>query len=529
MVQLGRLDKVLEQLRQKLIDREQTYLKETGTLTVNGILLYNAKDVDTIFAQIVNNKGDSLYQTIGDACLGEINTTLFALATFDTLRVQDLFERLLNACVGEFLDKTHLQASVARKFLEEYPTLEQQEAQIKITFEKSEPFLRFSQEQVNLSWDNRAEKRQSLVGIHGGNHPTDAAVSALLPMVRKSSTLTDKDIRPLNDLNHVFFIQETGAFPLRLIEGLEKMRSVYRSVSQSDKNPLHTHQDYRQFQDIMPFSQEETQARNNCLLAKVFGILVATENQVTQFTEIRVNYIDPKTGLNKVATIGTSWEHAEENLMADENRKIRDLLADMLRQIGEAATTKPQKQELYRKLVQCLQEIENSLPGGKDNPVYGKAEVAIEGYVKTHNLMVEPIQPTTPVMPMARSPMVSPPPASSSPAFSENIERFRKLVATCYRNGEPSASERALLDRFQQRYQIDRATADALISEFSLSSSAADALEEYALMYRAFLENDGEIDLEEQAQLLELQEDLNLSNEQVAAIESQIQAELSLS
>ena len=48
-------------------------------------------------------------------------------------------------------------------------------------------------------------------------------------------------------------------------------------------------------------------------------------------------------------------------------------------------------------------------------------------------------------------------------------------------------------------------------------------------MYRAFLENDGEIDLEEQAQLLELQDDLQLSNDQIAAIEAQIQAELGLS
>lgn len=535
LTQLGKLDKVLEQLRQKLLDREETYLKETGTLTVNGILLYNAKDVDTIFEQIVSTKEESLYQTLGETCLEEVNAELFDLATFDTLRVQDLFERLLNACVGEFLDKTHLQASVARKFLEEYPTLEQQEAQIKITFEKSEPFLRFSQEQVNLSWDNRAEKRQSLVGIHGGNHPTDAAVAALLPMIRKSSTLTDKDIRPLNDLNHIFFIQETGAFPLRLIEGLAKMRTIYRSVSQSDKNPLHTHQDYRQFRDIMPLGQEETQARNNFLLAKAFGILVEVENQVTQFTEVRLNYTDPKTGLEKVAAIGTSWDQAEESLMADANRKIRDLLADMLRHIGDSATTKPQKQDLYQKLLNCLQDIEQSLVGGKDNPAYGKAEAAIESYVKTHNLMVAPVQPVVPpIMPSpsgtgAPSPAPAAPQPAASSASAENIDRFRKLVATCYKNGEPSASEKALLDRFQQKYGIDQATADALIAEVAPTGPSPDSVEEYALMYRVFLENDGEIDLEEQAQLLELQDELNLNNDQILAIETQIKAELNFS
>jgi hypothetical protein len=71
-------------------------------------------------------------------------------------------------------------------------------------------------------------------------------------MIRKTSTLTDKDIRPLGDSHHIYFVQEIGAFPLRLIEGMDRMRTIYRSVSQSDKNPLHTHQDYRQFQDHMP-------------------------------------------------------------------------------------------------------------------------------------------------------------------------------------------------------------------------------------------------------------------------------------
>ena len=125
------------------------------------------------------------------------------------------------------------------------------------------------------------KKRQTLIGIQGGNKPTDPAVTTILPMIRKSSTLSDKDIRPLNDPHHIFFVQEVGAFPLRLIEGMEKMRVVYRTVAQSDKNPLHTHQDYRQFRDIMPSSQEEVQVKQNLLLAKAFGLIIQHENQVS--------------------------------------------------------------------------------------------------------------------------------------------------------------------------------------------------------------------------------------------------------
>ena len=47
-------------------------------------------------------------------------------------------------------------------------------------------------------------------------------------------------------------------------------------------------------------------------------------------------------------------------------------------------------------------------------------------------------------------------------------------------------------------------------------------------MYRAFLESNTEIDFEQQTQLLELQEELGLTNKQVATMEANIQEELGL-
>jgi uncharacterized membrane protein YebE (DUF533 family) len=48
-------------------------------------------------------------------------------------------------------------------------------------------------------------------------------------------------------------------------------------------------------------------------------------------------------------------------------------------------------------------------------------------------------------------------------------------------------------------------------------------------MFRAFVENDGNIDLEEQGQLIELQEELGLTTEQANIIEQNIREELGLS
>ncbi|MEH1788994.1 MAG: tubulin-like doman-containing protein [Nostoc sp.] len=518
IIDLTAFDQVLETLQTQLSEREQTYIGETGTLTVNGILLYNPKDVDQVFNQVLEGKTETIFPTVSQDILDDLEIHLFDLYSFDTLRIKDLFERLLNRSVDEFIDKSQLQVSTARKFLEQYPTLEQQEAQIKTTFEKSEPFLRFSQEQVNLGWENKIEKRQTLIGIQGGNKPTDVAVAAILPQIRKSSTLTDKDIRPLNDPHHIFFVQEVGAFPLRLIEGMEKMRVIYRTISQADKNPLHTHQDYRQFQDIMPSSQEEVQVKQNLLLAKALGLIIQHENKVTGFDEIRFSYQDKQTGIDKVQVLGESWQKAEENLLNDQNRKVRDILADSLKKIGENATTKPQKQQLYQKLIGCLKEIENTFIGGKDNPDYHKGEAALEEYIKQYNLMI--------ISPSVNSSVVTEPnTTSATPQNNENLEKFRKLVVTCYKNGSPSATELQLVEKFRQKYNISETIAEQIIAESTPKKDIGNAIQEYSLMYQAFLENDNEIDLEEQAHLLDLQEELGLSNEQVAKIEASIKSE----
>ena len=66
-----------------------------------------------------------------------------------------------------------------------------------------------------------------------------------------------------------------------------------------------------------------------------------------------------------------------------------------------------------------------------------------------------------------------------------------------------------------------------IAAQFLPQDTLEQAAAEFALMFRAFLDNDGEIDLEEQAQLLDLQEELGLTNEQVAIIEENVRSEVS--
>jgi len=367
------------------------------------------------------------------------------------------------------------------------------------------------------------------VGIQGGNKPTDPAVSALLPIIRKTSILTDKDIRPLGDPHHIYFVQEVGAFPLRLIEGMEQMRTLYRAVSGADQNPLHTHQDSRQFQDHMPETLTEIQAKQHLILAQALGLVAQAENTVTGYSEVRMHYQDKLTGLAKTQVLGGDWQEAEDYLITDQNRKVREVLEDSLQAIGQRAVTKPEKQSLYQKLMAYLKEQESTLPGGRDNAVYRKQEGAIEEYVKTYSLFIG-LPAETPSLNgrLAEVPATSAATPTEAIALDSNLEKFSKLVETCYRRGNPSNTELQLLERFRNKYAISQDIADGLITKFTSKPDQQDVIYEFGLMYRAFLENDGEIDLEEQSQLLELQEELGLTDEQVSTIEANVRDELGL-
>ena len=527
LADLSGFDRVLETLQNNIAERENVYVQETGTLTVNGILLYDAKDIDHVYGQTLADREDIICQSISQSVLGAVNSRLFDLYRFNPLRVKDLQERLLVRTQDEFKASTQVQISTAQKFLERYQTIEEQEAQIKTTFQKSEPFLRFSKEQMGLGWNDIAEKRQKLVGIQGGTKPTDPAVEAILPILRKVSALDDKNIKPLNDPHRIYFIHEVGAFPLRLIEGMEKMRLIYRSVSQSDKNPLHTHQDNRQFKDLLPAPQEEAQVKQNLLLGVALGLITPTENKATGFSEVRMQYQDKQTGREKMQRLGDDLHEAEEYLLSDANNSARNVLSDALNSIGKSVVTKPDKQALHQRLITYLHQFEATLPHGKDSPEYTPVETAIDAYIKTHNLFIAGTTVAATVSPTTTAPVING--KTATVTSTENIGKFRKLVQTCYRRGNPSATELQLLERLRQKHGITQEQADQIVAEVAPQPTSNEAVEEYTLMFQALLGNDGEIDLEEQTHLMELQEELHLTEAQITAIETNVREELGYS
>jgi hypothetical protein len=242
--------------------------------------------------------------------------------------------------------------------------------------------------------------------------------------------------------------------------------------------------------------------------------------------------------------LGATWQEAEDYLLTDQNRRLAEMLDESIRAIGEQAATKFDKQNLYDQLMAYLSHQEQTIPGGRDNPDYQRIHEAVSDFVKSHRLFIASEAP--PVVATVAPPLdsnlgggefcVTSAPAvrkSTAPGTSgagtsacrpgEIHQAGGNLLPAGHALGYGTAAAGKIPPEVRH---FSRTVAQAIAAQFAPQDTIEQAAAEFGLMFRAFLDNDGEIDLEEQAQLLELQEELGLTNEQVETIETNIREEL---
>jgi len=64
-------------LQSRFLDKEQTYVRETGALTVNGILLYDLKDIDQVYKKTLEDKQETICQAIAQQVLSDLGVIPF--------------------------------------------------------------------------------------------------------------------------------------------------------------------------------------------------------------------------------------------------------------------------------------------------------------------------------------------------------------------------------------------------------------------------------------------------------------------
>jgi hypothetical protein len=200
------------------------------------------------------------------------------------------------------------------------------------------------------------------------------------------------------------------------------------------------------------------------------------ENRATGFSEVRIRYPDKQTGLEQTQTLGATLQEAEDALLSDAAINLRHILSDAPIQIGKSAVNKPDKQALYQRLIAYLKDFKQNLPNGADKPSYPPVKEAIETYIKTHNLFIAAAVVSAPVSaPVPNAPPVAAVPlgatalSTAASASGKNIEKFRKLAQTCYKKGNPTATQLQLLEKFREKYAISVAQAEQIAADLRQS------------------------------------------------------------
>ena len=426
-----------------------------------------------------------------------------------------MYSQILSAAFDVFEDSRQIRISAAQQFIEQY-SAQEQETLAQECVRRSESFLRFT---TVTGYADSPAKRQNLLGIEGGTTPTDPSVTKVLAIIRKATPLNDRDIKSLNVPHYIYFAQERGAFPLRMIEGMSEMRQCYRTLPREDTNPLHTHANSQRFPDLMPDTQQETEVKRNLILGRAFGAI--TEVRLDGSREIRFVYKSKDTGMQEDQSLGASWQEAEDFLLNDQHRMKRQILGDLLRENGQKAKIKAEKTTIYQKLQDWLAKFATELENGKANPEYRKAAEAIADYIKEYSLYI----PDENISLSNNATAIK-----DNDSLNSNLSKFRDLVEKTYRNPHPSEDELQAIEVRRKRLGISEEDAKQIVAEFTPDLAKQEYKQEYALIFKSMLSKatDSKLKDEDLHELDDLQEELGLSDDEVLQIKRDVRKQLGL-
>jgi hypothetical protein len=206
----------------------------------------------------------------------------------------------------------------------------------------------------------------------------------------------------LGDLerHRLVFVQETGGFSLRCIDGMKELRQSYqdwkgesivakraqlRGESRDLPIPVHLQKE-PPFWDVFP---EDPAIFSLVVQARALGVLRQEENRTTKETVIRYTR-QTAIGAESV-DIASSWEEASQVLEVLACRPDREEIQRQVMQKLNAAETPAQKQAVFGQLTRYLEQraLELDKQGGKDSPDYKREARILLDVIERYKLKVE--------------------------------------------------------------------------------------------------------------------------------------------
>lgn len=428
-VKVEKADHLIGLMKGELHAIEKAVVAEILSLNyANTLYLFDAEDVGAFYAERFEEpdaEKKTLRQLTAEVlkrCDG--NLLNLGAIQFDSER-QELVQAVLALAGPKFNEgpqKFKLSdTSVVERFFAKYPERKKQEAVLHNLYNHSNPFIHMDGKQVAHKFTLTTIQR--VVGLTGADsaHPS-REVAEMMKVLQASCQVSTAATKPNPDRHTLVFMQEFGAFPLRVVKGLEGYKAYYQHFIDQH---LHITKAHGAFADLFPPDEAKlAEAQRGLTLGLALGLL--SIDPADQRTVV-YHYTDG-AGLADTLVLGDEEQSGVSALVDRDEARMR-LLAQ-IDQLGRDATTLEARRALYDALIRHAKTLEATL--GTRHARYQTQRALLGDFIKTH-LMDD------------RQPLQSTVAAAAGPAPAEAAARYASLFTHFWADKVIDAAERSAL------------------------------------------------------------------------------------
>ncbi|MFP5503646.1 MAG: hypothetical protein ACLGIN_14240 [Candidatus Sericytochromatia bacterium] len=317
------------------------------------------------------------------------------------------------------------QTSVVERFFAKHPDRKKQEAILHHLYNHSTPFIHIDGKQAAHKFTlTGVQKVAGLAGADTAQPPRE--VQEMLKVLNAACQIGPAQIKHNPDRHTLVFLQEFGAYPLRVIKGLEGYKAYYEHFKD---HHLHITKAHGAFADLFPPDEAKlADAQRALTLGLALGLL---QIDPTNGRTVVYHYRDA-AGLADTLALGAEEQAGISTLVGHDEARAK-LLAS-IEQLGRGAGMS-EKRAIYDNLVRYARAMEAKL--GTRHARYQAQKRLLGDFIKTH-LLGEGGE-----APQAEASVPAAPPQA---AGSEAMARYEALFAHFWVDRVIDAAERSALD-----------------------------------------------------------------------------------
>ncbi len=436
---LNRFNQRLVQLRDAFDRQAQKDADSADALEINGIKLFDRQELNQLYQDFLEQMAgaaqgsksryelglDSLCSTMSqdvllaasplwkDNRMADEVMQLFDLTAIPDVQEEDLKEMIFNRTKEAIIkapesSKVKKDLAACDRLFKQYNDDTEMASNLRIAYNKSKPLILLDRAVLTGKDAGFTPALNTKAALLGGRNTSNPAAQKLIPKLQEFIQ-GDDNITPLGDSeqHRLVFVQETGGFSLRCIDGMKELRQSYQDWKgetieakraqlrgEARELPIPVHiQKEAPFWDIFP---EDPEIFKLILLARVLKILRMEENRKTKENVIRYTR---KTAIgSENVDIASSWEESVQVLEVLACRDDRNAIQSQVTHRLTAAETVEQKHALFIQLKDYLERraLELDKLGGMDSQEYKReAKIILDtiGAYGLESIIEEPIVP----------------------------------------------------------------------------------------------------------------------------------------